>query len=75
MADAGDSGVRFARTGCKVVVEDRRAYFIRRAGEARGLAAQAADEHVRTIHLEMAIRYELMAKSGGRSGNDDDESD
>lgn len=70
MAGAGDPGVRFASTGCKVVDEDRREYFIRRAGEARGLAEQAADERVRTIHLEMAIRYELMAEPGNRSNSE-----
>ncbi|MGI4880817.1 MAG: hypothetical protein ACRYG4_25410 [Janthinobacterium lividum] len=59
--------------------EDRRGYFIRRAGEARGLAEQAADDRVRTIHLEMAIRYELMAEAGSRSNSEvsarDDEID
>ncbi|QYE33743.1 hypothetical protein KZX46_12895 [Polymorphobacter sp. PAMC 29334] len=45
------------------MAEDRRAYFTRRAGEARTLAGQAPDDRVRAIHLEMAIRYELQAKS------------
>lgn len=51
--------------------EDRRAYFIRRAGEARGLAEQAVDDRVRTIHLEMAVRYEVMAEPGSRSNSED----
>lgn len=41
--------------------EDRQSYHRRRALEARALSEQAQDERVRTVHRELAIRYELLA--------------
>lgn len=58
-----------------MAAEDRRSYFLRRAQEARTLAEQASDDRVRTIHLEMAIRYELRAEGDVTSGVDDDDLD
>ena len=39
------------------------AYYLRRADEARALAAGAEDRGVRRIHLDMADRYEALAKT------------
>ena len=43
------------------------------AQEARFLAEEATDDRVRTLHLEMAIRYELRAEGSGITGPADDE--
>ena len=51
--------------------EDRQSYFRRRAREARALAEDATDDRVRTIHLEMAVRYELRAAEPSAAGVDD----
>ncbi len=40
------------------------AYYEYRAEKARILAAAAIDPQIATIHLEMAERYDLLAKSG-----------
>lgn len=37
-------------------------YFERRKEEADQLAAAAADQHVRNIHIAMAVRYTLLAE-------------
>lgn len=60
-------------SGYKIVAEDRKSYLIRRAGEARVLAEQAVDDRVRTVHLEMAIRYELMTESATDAAADRDD--
>lgn len=39
----------------------RRAYYAARAMEARSLADAAADRSIGLIHLEMALRYDLLA--------------
>lgn len=41
--------------------EDRQSYLRRRALEVRALSEQASDLRVRAVHLELAIRYELLA--------------
>jgi len=56
-----------------VEAEDRQSYFLTRAQEARFLAEEATDDRVRTLHLEMAIRYELRAEGSGITGPADDE--
>lgn len=53
--------------------EDRQSYFLTRAQEARFLAEEATDDRVRTLHLEMTIRYELSAEESGITGPADDD--
>jgi hypothetical protein len=43
-------------------------YYSVRADQARQHAEAAASEKVKSIHLDMAERYELLAKSGARAG-------
>lgn len=55
--------------------EDRPSYLRRRAQEARALSEQAEDDRVRMVHLEMAIRYEVLAGNCGSTDTAGDESD
>jgi hypothetical protein len=41
-------------------------YYAARAVEERRLAMASGDPAVRAIHLEMAERYDELARSGGR---------
>lgn len=42
--------------------EDNVSFFERRLAEAHQLATDAADQHVRNIHVEMAAKYTLLAE-------------
>jgi hypothetical protein len=41
-------------------------YYAARAIEERRLAMASADANVRAIHLQMAERYDELARTGGR---------
>jgi len=41
------------------------AYYSERAAEERRLAMASKDPKVRAIHLELAERYDILARSGG----------
>jgi len=41
-------------------------YYAARAVEERRLAMAAKDQNVRAIHLEMAEKYDQLAKDGGQ---------
>ena len=44
------------------------AYFERRASEETQAAGRASDERARLLHLELAQRYSIAARSGGAPG-------
>lgn len=46
----------------RTAINDRQSYWKRRAKQERLLAASSANQRVHGIHLEMAIRYELLAQ-------------
>ena len=41
---------------------DHSEYFAARAAEERRMAMAATNEHVRSVHMEMAARYSELAK-------------
>jgi hypothetical protein len=46
-------------------VADNKHYFAARAIEERRLAMASADQKVRSVHLEMAARYDALASREG----------
>jgi len=53
---------RFAGSSRRDSSVDRCEYYAARAVEARRLAKDAADHSIELIHLEMALRYDLLAR-------------
>jgi hypothetical protein len=49
------------------MIENDASYFGRRADEERAAASNAANDAAREAHLEMAERYERLAKTIGVS--------
>ena len=56
------ANIRFTAATRSASPADERGYYSARAIEARSLAEGAADRSIALIHLDMAMRYDLLAR-------------